>query len=193
MKNCILIWVLVAALLASGCAATKTETPQTTDGSTVATTTETTEASQDVTEEQTTASTESTPPETTETPADDDHDELDDYMASIKEQSDSIKKSLQEDPLCQAEMNQAAQDLYLLWDGALNELWSKLRDTLPEDEFDKLLDEQLTWIDDKEAAVEEAGQPYEGGSLYPLITNREAAQITEARVEALYQLLKQAQ
>ena len=112
-------------------------------------------------------------------------------MASLKAQSDAIKTSLEEDTLSQTEMNQKAQELYVLWDDALNDLWGKLRDSLPEDEFDKLLDEQLQWIEDKENAVEEAGREYENGSLYPLVTNSEAADITEQRVYELYELLKQ--
>lgn len=49
-----------------------------------------------------------------------------------------------------------------------------------------LTDEQLAWIAEKEAAVEAAGAGYEGGSLYPLVTNTKAAELTKARV---YELL----
>ena len=37
--------------------------------------------------------------------------------------------------------------------------------------------------------MEEAGKDLEGGSLYPLITNTEAASITEERVHQLYDIL----
>lgn len=112
-----------------------------------------------------------------------------DYIASVEAQSDAIKKSLSEDALTQLDMNMKSKELYDLWDGALNYLWGELKNTLPEDEFAALTDEQLQWIADKEQAVAEAGKPYEGGSIYALIVNDEAARITQERVYELYELL----
>lgn len=116
--------------------------------------------------------------------------DYDSYMASIEEQSDSIKYSLENDPLTQTEMNEKSQELYELWDGALNYLWGELKNTLSEEEFEELRDVQRTWISEKEKSVEEAGKEFEGGSLYPTIVNGEAADITEKRVYELYELLK---
>lgn len=116
--------------------------------------------------------------------------EYESYMASIEEQSDSIKYSLENDPLTQTEMNEKSQELYELWDGALNYLWGELKNTLSEEEFEELRDVQRTWISEKEKSVEEAGKEFEGGSLYPTIVNGEAADITEKRVYELYELLK---
>ena len=113
-----------------------------------------------------------------------------DYMADIEAQSDAMKKSLAEDDLTQFDLNMKSKELYDLWDGALNYLWGELKTTLPEDEFSVLTQEQLQWIEDKERAVTEAGKLYEGGSIYALIVNSEAAAITEARVYELYGLLK---
>lgn len=113
-----------------------------------------------------------------------------DYMADIEAQSDAIKKSLAEDDLTQFDLNMKSKELYDLWDGALNYLWGELKTTLPEDEFAVLTQEQLQWIEAKEQAVTEAGKLYEGGSIYALIVNSEAAAITEARVYVLYGLLK---
>lgn len=194
MKKYILIWLLVIAILSTGCAAGKIDESQpapsttagTTESTTEATTEPTTETTTEATEE-TTSATETTAPEDTE-PAD---NGLSDYLAAIEEQSNQLKAALQNEAMTQAELNSKAQELYQLWDDALNDLWGKLQDQLPDDEFDRLLDEQLQWIDDKEAAVEEAGKAYEGGSIYPLIVNTEAAQITEDRVYELYDLLTQ--
>ena len=116
-------------------------------------------------------------------------DKLDDYLASIKEESDKIKETLEKEDLTQADMNVKAQELYELWDDALNDIWGKLKQSLPEEEFSKLLDEQRKWITDKEKSMEEAGKEYEGGSIYALVVNMEAAKITEARVYELYKLL----
>lgn len=116
--------------------------------------------------------------------------ELEEYITNIEEQSDSIKDALENEVVTQAEMNEKSQELYELWDGALNYLWGELKKVLSEEEFEKLRDEQRTWIAQKEEAVETAGKEFEGGSLYPTIVNSEAAEITEKRVYELYELLK---
>jgi len=115
---------------------------------------------------------------------------LEDYMASLKEQSDGIKSYLENEAMTQQDMNEKSQELYKLWDDGLNYLWGELKNKLPEDEFAKLLDEQRTWVADKEAAVEEAGKEVEGGSMYPLVVNSTAAKLTEERVYELYEKLK---
>lgn len=114
----------------------------------------------------------------------------DDYMASITEQSDILKTSLEQETLTQQDMNLKSEKLYELWDDALNYLWGKLKESLPEEEFSKLLNEQRIWIAEKEKNVEEAGKEVEGGSMYSLVVNMEAAKITEERVYELYELLK---
>ena len=116
--------------------------------------------------------------------------ELTAYMASVQEQSDALKTSMAEDPLSQYDLNVKSKELFDLWDGALNYLWAKLEERLPEEEFETLREQQRTWIADKEAAVEAAGADYQGGSLYALIVNTEAADLTEKRVLELYELLK---
>jgi len=121
---------------------------------------------------------------------DDDIEGLDEYMASVKEQSDAIKHFLENDAMTQIDMNEKSGELYKLWDDALNHVWGELKAGFPEEEFEELLDEQRVWIEDKEKRVEEAGKEVEGGSIYALIVNSEAASITEERVYELYELLK---
>lgn len=116
-------------------------------------------------------------------------EDLSSYMHSIKEQSDAIKYYLENEAMSQYDLNVKPQELYELWDGALNYLWGEIRNVLPAADFEKLLDEQLTWIADKEKAVEEAGKEVEGGSMYPLVVNGEAAAITEERVYDFFELL----
>ena len=114
---------------------------------------------------------------------------LNDYIMSVEEQSDSIKKSLEQDALTQADMNMKSLELYELWDGALTCLWDELKAELPKEEFETLQNDQLAWNGEKERSVEEAGEEAEGGTLYPLIVNSEAARMTEERVYELYTLL----
>jgi uncharacterized protein YecT (DUF1311 family) len=191
MKKSILIWFLVIAIVASGCAASNNSVPETSNVTTPVTTEKTaTEAGTETTEAPVTEQTDAATTEAETEPALTD-DIPDDYLALVEEQSNLLKAALQQDTLKQSEMNTLSQQLYELWDGVLNDLWSKLQSSLPDEAFDKLLDEQIQWIEDKEAAIEEAGKDFEGGSLYPLITNGEAAAITEARVYELYELWKQ--
>jgi len=116
--------------------------------------------------------------------------EWNEYMVSIKEQSDGIKYFLENDAMTQMDMNTKSQELYELWDDALNYLWGELKGSLSEEEFLKLQDEQRKWIAEKEISVEEAGKEVEGGSMYPLVVNMEAAKLTEERVYELYELLR---
>lgn len=191
MKKSIFVLLLAAAILAAGCTGRVSDALQATAAATENTTLAATADTQ--AEVETTAAPETTSPEETQaqqTEPADTNNELDDYMASLEAKAADIKAAL-EQAQSQAEMNQKAYELYVLWDDALNDLWGKLQDSLPEDEFDQLLDEQIQWIEDKENAVEEAGKEVEGGSMYPLITNSKAAEITEERVYDFYELLKQ--
>ena len=115
---------------------------------------------------------------------------FDEMMADTEEWAITIRASLEHDVLTQAEMNEKSQELYETWDEMLNILWEELKHEMPEDEFAKLLEKQRAWIADKEAAVEEAGKEVEGGSMYPLVVNMKAAEITEERVYELYEMLK---
>lgn len=53
-----------------------------------------------------------------------------------------------------------------------------------------LTEEELRWIADKEAAVQEAGAEFEGGSMQLLIMNQKAAALISDRVYELADKLK---
>ena len=89
---------------------------------------------------------------------------IDGMLETVKNRGQEITTSLEEDDLTQFEMNEKSLELYELWDGALNTLWTELKAKLSEEEFQQLLCEQRVWIAEKEAAVEEAGKEVEGGS-----------------------------
>ena len=114
---------------------------------------------------------------------------LDEYMNSVREQSDLINASLENDPLTQTDMNMKSQELLDLWDHALNTVLGELEKSLAEEEFAHLQEEQRTWTANRETLSKEAGKEAEGGSLYPLIVNMEAARLTEERVYELCELL----
>lgn len=112
------------------------------------------------------------------------------YLTFVKEQSDAIKTSLEQEPFTQTDMNQKSEELRTLWDESLNHLLDEAKKILPKAEVEKLTAEQSTWEAEMKAAVEAAGKEVEGGSAYPLVVNSEAAKLTEERVCKLYELLK---
>ena len=112
------------------------------------------------------------------------------YLTFTKEQADAITTSLEQDVLTQTEMNQKSEELRTLWDEALKMLLDEAKKNCPETELEKLMADQSTWEADTKAAVEAAGKDFEGGSMYGLVVNMEAAALSEARVYALIELLK---
>jgi len=116
---------------------------------------------------------------------------LDGYMASVEARSDQIATYLEHDAMTQMDMNAKSQELYEIWDAAMNYVLAEAERILPENEFAELAEAQRAWLLEKEQAVEEAGREVEGGSVYPLVVNMEAAQLTQERVYELYEMLGQ--
>ena len=100
-----------------------------------------------------------------------------------------LEKQLQ-NAQTQQDMNMISGDLYKVWDTTLNTVWQLLRQALDEQTMQQLTAEQMTWITEKEAAVAAAGADYEGGSMYALAVNAEAAEWTQQRVYELAAYLK---
>lgn len=118
-------------------------------------------------------------------------DSLKTRVAYIEEQAAEIEDALEHDAtLSQGDLNVKSGELYELWDSMLNVIWDDLKQMNDSETMRALTDEQLTWIAEKERAVAEAGAEVEGGSLYPLLTNTEAAELTKARVYELLALLE---
>ena len=116
--------------------------------------------------------------------------ELANYMASVENQSNVLKASLENDPLPQVDMNMKSEELRQLWDAALTMMLDKAKSALPAAEWKALTEAQNAWTAATETAVAAAGKDWEGGSMYPLVVNMEAAKLTEARVHELYERLK---
>ena len=114
----------------------------------------------------------------------------DEYMTYVKEKSDAIKASLENDPLPQVDLNLKSEELRELWEAALNVVLDEAAKVLPEEELVKLAGEQSAWTESLKTAVDAAGKDFEGGSMYALIVNMEAAGLTEARVCEIDKMLK---
>ena len=116
----------------------------------------------------------------------------DHYLANVKEQSAALKASLEKDSLTQTELNQKSGELAALWDGALAYLLEEAEKALSETERAQLAADQKAWLESKQQAMDAAGKEFEGGSMYMLTVNLEAAALTEARVTELAEQLKTA-
>lgn len=116
--------------------------------------------------------------------------ELANYLATVEAQSNALKASLEKDPLPQVDMNMKSEELRQLWDAALTTMLDKAKSALPDAEWTALTEAQNAWTAATETAVAAAGKDWEGGSMYPLVVNMEAARLTEARVYEIYEMLK---
>ena len=103
-------------------------------------------------------------------------------------QTSKLEAELETDSsLTQADLNRKSQEVYELWDSALNQLWDVLKQSKDSKEMEMLTSEQRVWIKEKEAAAKDAGALYEGGSMQPMVISQKAAELTKERV---YQLLE---
>lgn len=107
-------------------------------------------------------------------------------LANAEKEAAALEKKLAEDAsLSQADMNELSNEIYVVWDEALNELWGILKDTQDENAMNDLLKEQREWIDMKEAEVKKAGEEFAGGSMQALVVKQKDAELTKVRVYEL--------
>ena len=106
-------------------------------------------------------------------------------LEQVEEQSAQLEEQITTYASSQLELNLASRDLYYLWDEELNDIWSRLKELLSEEEMSALTTEELEWIAFKEAEAEAAGSEYEGGSMQPMIMNLRKAELTRERVYEL--------
>lgn len=94
--------------------------------------------------------------------------DLNQELAGVEAQCQTVMDELNSGKMTQMDMNRAAGRCYTIWDDELNALWDRLTPLLTEEEHTNYLAEQRAWIQEKEAAIEEAGLMWEGGSARPL-------------------------
>ncbi|MGG7078411.1 lysozyme inhibitor LprI family protein [Clostridium sardiniense] len=78
----------------------------------------------------------------------------------------------------------SANKIYSNWDDALNFVWSKLKEDLPQGEFNKLKEKQIQWISEKESAAKQASinsGADAGSQMYRMLGTLEAADLTKER------------
>jgi len=110
-------------------------------------------------------------------------------IAEAESKAAKLEEALQE-AVTQTDMNLLSSEIYQVWDDVLNRVWGILKNgVLDAETMEALTEEQLRWITEKEAAMQEAGAEYEGGSMYALVVNNKAAELTRLRVYELAEYL----
>jgi len=99
---------------------------------------------------------------------------LDDIQAGLKDLEDLYSGNT-------IEMKSAASQEYERWDKALNEIYGVLRQQLSSDDMNKLKEEQIKWILDRDAKAKKESLEYEGGTAEQLIYTSSLAQTTKER------------
>ena len=113
-----------------------------------------------------------------------------DFIENTEKWTLKLEEELETDSsLTQTDLNSKSQEIYELWDSALNQLWDVLEKSKTSQEMEKLLSEQRQWIKQKEAAAEDAGAAYEGGTLQSMAVSQKAAELTKERVYELLEYL----
>lgn len=89
----------------------------------------------------------------------------------------------------QTQMNIASKELYEEWDLLLNDVYKYLKNTKSSSEFEDIKNDEIRWIEEKEAAIERNRSEYEGGSAAPLVANTTAIEYTKERCSYLISLI----
>lgn len=99
---------------------------------------------------------------------------LDDIQAGLKDLEDLYAGNT-------IEMKSAASQEYERWDKALNEIYGVLKQQLSSDDMNKLKEEQIKWISDRDSKAKKDSLEYEGGTAEQLIYTSSLAQTTKER------------
>lgn len=179
LKSKVILFLSVAIVGLSACTTTKPLEP--TGGEKQSTAEETTEETSSVeTETQGTIE-----PDTTEAQKLIEYD-IEARLNKAEAEAATLEKKWMEDAsIKQTDMNRLSRQVYQVWDDVLNELWQVLKENLDDSTMDMLLQEQRTWITNKEDEVKKAAAAFNGGSMAAFAANQKAAELTKARVYEL--------
>ena len=107
------------------------------------------------------------------------------YKSSYEYWTDEIDKAES-----QSEINDDSQKRYEVMDECLNYIWNLIKNDTDENAYQKILEEQRTWIADKEAKAKAASDEYGDGSAGTAAYYDKSAELTMTRCEELIEYLK---
>ena len=112
-------------------------------------------------------------------------------LKETEEKAEALEKELRENAfLTQLDLNQRTQDIYILWDSLLNEIWKRLKDTQDAAKMEELTEKEREWISWKEQQISEAGKEFEGGSMESMVRAQKGAELTRKRVYELMEIVE---
>jgi len=76
------------------------------------------------------------------------------------------------------------------YDTLLNDIYNYLKGAMPENEFKKLQNEEVKWINEKESAIKESHEKYKGGSINAYIGGLTSLGYTHDRIKELLEEVK---
>ena len=89
----------------------------------------------------------------------------------------------------QVDINRESGIVFEKWDDLLNEVYQYLKESMPQDEFEQLRQDEIDWIKEKEAAIEAAGKEWEGGTGEPMARNMTGIDYTRERCYELIDMI----
>ena len=108
-------------------------------------------------------------------------------IAALETQSEEIRNTKLSG--CQADMNSGYAELYEIWDKELNIVWGYLKNTLDSATMDQLTNVQIEWIKEKEQAMAQIEEDFNGGSGTYAAVYGEGYERTRTRTYELAEML----
>ena len=108
-------------------------------------------------------------------------------IAALETQSEEIRNTKLSG--CQADMNSGYAELYEIWDKELNIVWGYLKNTLDSATMDQLTNVQVEWIKEKERAMAQIEEDFNGGSGTYAAVYKEGYERTRTRTYELAEML----
>lgn len=101
-----------------------------------------------------------------------------------------INRILKEQETNHADQANFSQKLFEVWDNALNGVWGELAKNAPQDALNRVISEEIAWIQYKDSEIQKAGQQQTDEILARTAANNKAAEITRERVYELYAIIQ---
>lgn len=113
-----------------------------------------------------------------------------DYFLERAREIETFSDSWAETAMTQAEINAGASEEYARWDALINEIYQYLKSTLPENQFNALKQEQIVWVEEKEAAMDAAADEWAGGSGETMARASAGSEYTQSRCYELIEMIQ---